>query len=297
MATPHLTKREDEIRRLVVDGLTNDAIASELRISARTVEAHLRMLFRKTGASRRDQLSSSSTARRHPGLARDEQDVVDQLERRLAQRDRQVLSYDAALQRIIDRQFPLFEERVELTVTVGTRPEEDMVVERHWTTPKPYLIYRVIRPITSADLSLDAALDSLMPTCEVIGSDIGVAVQIVADPQSRPLAMIFFQPGLEQPTEWTLRYRAPELWGPLRRDGADRLLWATGRLDGRSFAGIHDLQVNFVFPPAATEIGLTERLGSGTVDRTSENVFSYKDTSCTGARYDWRLRMRWEASS
>ena len=57
-------------------------------------------------------------------------------------------SYDAAMRQLIERQFPLFDESVEITVTVGASAGEDLVVERHRTKPKPYLPYRVSRPIT-----------------------------------------------------------------------------------------------------------------------------------------------------
>ncbi len=52
----HLTAREREIVQGVQQGLTNHEIAGQLGISAKTVKAHLHVLFRKLGIRRRQQL-------------------------------------------------------------------------------------------------------------------------------------------------------------------------------------------------------------------------------------------------
>lgn len=46
-----LTEREIELLHLVADGLTNDEIAGQLMLSARTVERHLSNIYRKLGVS------------------------------------------------------------------------------------------------------------------------------------------------------------------------------------------------------------------------------------------------------
>lgn len=46
-----LTEREVELLHLVADGLTNDEIAAQLTLSARTVERHLSNVYRKLGVS------------------------------------------------------------------------------------------------------------------------------------------------------------------------------------------------------------------------------------------------------
>jgi DNA-binding NarL/FixJ family response regulator len=48
-----LTEREVELLHLVADGLTNDEIAEQLTLSARTVERHLSNVYRKLGVSGR----------------------------------------------------------------------------------------------------------------------------------------------------------------------------------------------------------------------------------------------------
>lgn len=48
-----LTPRELEILELVLNGYTNRAIASEIRISEKTVEFHLDNIYTKTGVRTR----------------------------------------------------------------------------------------------------------------------------------------------------------------------------------------------------------------------------------------------------
>jgi DNA-binding NarL/FixJ family response regulator len=60
-AQPHLTAREREIIQGVQEGLTNQEIAAQLGISAKTVKTHLHFLFQKLGIRRRQQLRRSSS--------------------------------------------------------------------------------------------------------------------------------------------------------------------------------------------------------------------------------------------
>jgi DNA-binding NarL/FixJ family response regulator len=52
-----LTERELQLARLVTDRKTNPEIASELFLSQKTVETHLRNIFRKVGVSSRVELA------------------------------------------------------------------------------------------------------------------------------------------------------------------------------------------------------------------------------------------------
>ena len=52
-----LTERELQLARLVVDRKTNPEIAAELFLSQKTVETHLRNIFRKVGVSSRVELA------------------------------------------------------------------------------------------------------------------------------------------------------------------------------------------------------------------------------------------------
>lgn len=284
MPPTQLTAREREIRDLAAAGLTNEAIASRLDLSRRTVEAHLRMVYRKTGLTRRADLNAP------PERARSGR--VQELEQMLAMRERQVQSYEAAMRCIVDRQFPLYDEKLEITIKIGSSSLEDVVTEKHWTDPNPYLVYRVIRPITPFGVPSEDAVDNLAITCQVDRADVGVAVQAIAGIDNRPRALVLFQPGLDSPAEWTLRYRTPGLWDPLRKDGVDHLSWAAGTLDGRHNDGINGLRVHFEFPADAEDVDVSERRGAGQIERHGPTDIDYVDESGTGGLHDWQLRMR-----
>jgi DNA-binding CsgD family transcriptional regulator len=299
VAPAELSAREAEVAHLAAEDLTNDEIAERLGISTRTVEAHLRMVFRKTGVSRRSELAGRrrQSDRADPPPAVGERGTVRRLERQLARRERQITSYENAMRRLIDRQFPLYGENVDMTIKIGSSGSEDVVTERHWTQPNPYLVYRVVRPITVVDRPGSDDVDvveSLAITCEVDGADVGVAVEAVADRNDSLLAVILFQPGLDHPAEWVLRYRTPGLWDPLRRDGVDSLRWAAGTLDRRYADGIGKLRVRFDFPAGADEVDVSEQRGAGRIERLSETAVVYVDESRTGGLYEWKLRMRSE---
>lgn len=51
--TPNLTEREKQVLALASQGLTNKGIAQFLNISSRTVEFHLKNIFRKLNVSSR----------------------------------------------------------------------------------------------------------------------------------------------------------------------------------------------------------------------------------------------------
>lgn len=283
VAPTQLTAREIEIRDLAAGGKTNEQIAGQLGLSRRTVEAHLRMVYRKTGHSRRGDLNTRSED--------GESSRIHELEERLALRERQLQSYEAAMKRIIDRQFPLYDEKVEITIKIGSNSLEDIVTEKHWTDPNPYLVYRVIRPITPFGPASDDIVESLAITCEIDRADVGIAVQAIADRGNRPYALVLFQPGLEGPAEWTLRYRTPGLWDPLRRDGIDHLCWTAGTIDKRHHAPPRELRLHFEFPPGAEEIAVSDRQGAGQTERLSPTDVRYIDHSRTGGLHEWQLRM------
>jgi DNA-binding NarL/FixJ family response regulator len=57
-AEPTLTRREQEIVRLMVDGRSNDEIGAALSISRKTVEGHLSRLFARVGVASRAELAA-----------------------------------------------------------------------------------------------------------------------------------------------------------------------------------------------------------------------------------------------
>jgi DNA-binding CsgD family transcriptional regulator len=290
MTGTQLTDREQQIRTLVVDGLTNEDIAVRLKISRKTVESHLRMLFRKLGVSRREQVSLADFVPVPDPHAYGATSVT-----RLRELEEQLRSYETAILQITDRQTPLFSERVEITVTIGDTGAEDAVVERRWTTPKPYLIYRVTRPILPPPPTALTS-DDLSVACEVVGQDIGVAVQDILDRKRRHQLLVTFQPGLQAETEWVLRYRVPGMWNPLRETGEDRAVWRPGvsERDVSTTTSITDLTMRFVFPHDTTSMDVTERRGLGITEdehlADGRRVLVWRDLQPGGARYEWLLK-------
>ena len=303
MAQTQLTQREDEVLHLAIDGLSNDEIAARLAISRRTVETHLRMLFRKTGVSRRAQLavlyqgSGASAGLSGPGSPDSADGLappLSQHRRDLADCERQLRCYAAAVRGLVDRQVPLFEDRVEITLMIGEQDGQDIVVERHWTRPRPYLVYRIVGPIVTWPDGPPFEQDDLAPICHVVGQDTQADVHPVQDMNGRPLLMILFQPGLHNDTEWVLRYRSPRLWNPLRSSGQDSLTWATSTFDQRHPATTSDLILKVVFPASWTGEQLTEQGNLGVIHTeclsTGQTQVTWRhDTPHAGA-YHWVLQ-------
>jgi DNA-binding CsgD family transcriptional regulator len=285
--TTPLTRREEQVRSLAVDGLSTDEIAGRLSISKRTVEAHLRNVFQKLGVTRRDQLAAA--ARRPGAPAVIGVEAALDLKADNERLTRQVASYDAAMRQLIERQFPLFEESVEITVTVGRSAGEDMVVERHRTKPKPYLVYRVARPIMLRRSPVPA-FDDLGVTCEVVGQDMGVAVQPVLEPHDRLLVLVFFQPGLKDTTEWVLRYRTPGRWDELRAGGEDTLMWSTSTLDSARTPGIGDVTFYFDLPGEDAKVTQQRQTGDFKEDRLPGGGTRVTWHNFVPGRHEWTLR-------
>lgn len=202
--------------------------------------------------------------------------------------------YRSAIRRIIAGQLDLFEETVEIVVTIGAEDGQDSIVERHRTTPKPALPYRLIRPITSSTSPIRPGFGELGLSIELDGEDMDASVLPLAEDAQGVQMMILFTPGLVRPTEWSISYRAPRLWDVLRQDGFDRLSWAPSDRDGRETAvAITDLTVHFLFPSDAHTVGVREQDGRGGLEpraaSTGERRLTWRDGSPTVQPYQWEL--------
>jgi hypothetical protein len=216
------------------------------------------------------------------------------LTRELAAATRANRLYRSAIRRIIAGQLDLFEETVEIVVTIGQRDGQDSIVERHRTTPKPSLPYRLIRPITASTSAVRPGLAELGLTIELDDEDMDATVLPLAEDAQGVQIMILFTPGLARPTEWTVSYRAPRLWDVLRQDGFDRLGWAPSDREGRETAiAVTDLTVHFLFPPNAHAIGVREQDGRGKLSprssATGERRITWRDEHPTVPPYHWEL--------
>jgi DNA-binding CsgD family transcriptional regulator len=291
MTATQLTDREQQIRTLVADGLTNEDIAVRLKISRKTVESHLRMLFRKLGVSRREQVSLEDLVPVPDPHAFGATSIS-----KLRELEEQLRSYETAIRRITDRQTPLFSERVEITVTIGDTAADDAVVERRWTTPKPYVVYRVAGPILPERSPRPLTAEDLEVSCEVVGRDVGVAVETIRNRKQWHQMLVTFQPGLEEETEWVLRYRAPGLWDPLRERGEDFMHWVPGAMERADTAtSITGLTVRFIFPSDTTAMDVAEWRAVGVTEKEhlpdGRQMLIWREPLPAGASHRWLLKM------
>ncbi|MGH3831217.1 MAG: helix-turn-helix domain-containing protein [Pseudonocardiaceae bacterium] len=303
MARIQLTDREDDVLALVIGGLSNEEIAARLAISRRTVEAHLRALFRKAGVARRTQLAAlyqdsdmalaEPSGSRRPDASDGPAPPLSRQRRDLADCERQLRAYAAAVRGLVDRQFPLFEERVELTVLVGEETGQDIIIERRWTRPMPYLVYRILSPIVIWPDGPSEA-DELGVGCTVGGQDTHVDVHAVRGVDGRLRLMVLFQPGLATETEWVLRYHSPKLWDPLRDTGRDTLTWATATFEQRHNPKIDELTLNVVFPSSWTGERLAEDSNQGVIHTarlpTGQTQLSWRQDAPGAGEYGWELQ-------
>ncbi|WP_045746060.1 hypothetical protein [Actinoplanes rectilineatus] len=201
--------------------------------------------------------------------------------------------YLEAIQRISDREKPLFSETLEVLVTVGDDDESDRIVEKRVTTPDPLVTHRTMRPIVPTDTDRLIRLDDIdfKALRPVDGSITALPLE-----QSRLLRVwLIFDPAVTTPTAWQVEYRPVGLWRPLRERGWDQLVWED-RLPAASGApsAFTRFEVTFSFPESDQPPSVKERQGYGRIaeperDHRGRWEVIWRDEKPAGRRYVWDL--------
>jgi hypothetical protein len=196
----------------------------------------------------------------------------------------------ATLEKMIDRWKDLYEEWIDIHVTVGDDDDGDFVREVRRTRPLPGLVCRSFRPIVSTDTQAVADM-------RVTLADDGTEADAYSflDLGRKPTLVVLFPPGDMEGTgeeiEWTAEYRVPGLWSPLRTDGSDWLYYNMVTSRGRREEATRHLSLTIRFP-AGRNGSVTEVSDQGeTLPRTPDGRFAWRSIGQGGDRYWWRLEM------
>lgn len=200
-----------------------------------------------------------------------------------------------AIERISDREKPLYSETLEVTVCIGRDDETDLIIEKRVTTPDPLVTNRTMRPIVSTYHERIASLDEIGFTVQ---RDSGQITFIPLREQINRLKVwLVFDPPISTRTEWHVEYRPKGLWAPLRERGFDELGW-DDRLQttNGSPSAFTNFRVVLKFPDSDQPPSVKERHGHGQLsdpelqpDRTWE--VAWCDDHPAGRRYDWDIAL------
>ncbi|GAA4593121.1 hypothetical protein BJY16_000859 [Actinoplanes octamycinicus] len=201
--------------------------------------------------------------------------------------------YLDAIQRISDREKPLFQETLEVIVAVGDDDASDRIVEKRTTTPEPLVTHRTMRPIVPTDTDRLNRLDAIdFKAVRPVG---GTITPLPLE-QTRLLRLwLIFDPAMTTPTEWEVEYRPRGLWRPLRERGWDQLVW-DDRLPTASGtpSAFTRFVVTFTFPDSDQPPSVKERQGYGAIsepvrDHLGRWEVVWRDEKPAGRRYVWDL--------
>ncbi|WP_122981225.1 hypothetical protein [Actinoplanes teichomyceticus] len=201
--------------------------------------------------------------------------------------------YLDAIQRISDREKPLFQETLEVIVTVGDDDDSDRIVEKRVTTPEPLVTHRTMRPIIPTDDDRIARLDEI--AFKARRQTTGTITALPLE-QTRLLRVwMIFDPAMTTPTEWQVEYRPLGLWRPLRERGWDQLIWED-RLPTASGtpSAFTRFVVTFAFPQNDQPPSVKERQGYGALSEPVQDPSGrweviWRDEKPAGRRYVWDL--------
>jgi hypothetical protein len=205
--------------------------------------------------------------------------------------------YVDAILRTIDRESPLFEDRLVITVIIGEDDASDRVIERWCTTPRPRMAHRAIRPIVPTHDDRVTRLDELEFKCSIDnGGNRITALPLVE--RSRYLRVwLLFEPPQTTPVAWQATYTPRGLWRPLRDKGIDQLAWEDRLPTARGSSSLAEVEVHFLFPATFEDPGVVERHDLGTTGtpirlQNGQWQITWRDPSPARHRYVWELTRR-----
>lgn len=204
--------------------------------------------------------------------------------------------YLAEIERIIDREVPLFQDTLELTVIVGNDDDTDMIVERWRTIPQPRVTHRSVRPILPMNEERIVRLEDIGFRSRLLNA-IGSITQLPLVERANYLRVwLVFHPALTSATDWRVEYRPKGLWRPLRQRGWDYLRWNDSLpTENDAPSSLTRFTVRFVFPKSPMAPGVSERNKLGQLDSptriagTDQWVIVWRDSQPDGRRYEWDL--------
>ena len=198
-----------------------------------------------------------------------------------------------AIERISDREKPLFSETLVVIVVIGADDDTDLIIEKRVTTPGPLVTNRTMRPIVPTYGERIASLDTVGFT--VHRDDGEITVLPLREQINRLKVWLVFDPAMSTRTEWRVEYRPRGLWRPLRERGFDVLGW-DDRLQTTNGtpSAFTSFTAVFKFPASDQQPSVHERHDHGRLtrpkhqsDRTWEVV--WRDDHPAGRRYDWDI--------
>jgi hypothetical protein len=196
-----------------------------------------------------------------------------------------------AIERISDRERPLFSETLEVTICIGKDDDSDLIIEKRLTMPGPLVTNRTMRPIVLTHREQIASIDVIGFTAH---RDDGEITFIPLREQINKLKIwLVFDPPISTKTVWLVEYRPRGLWQPFRERGFDELGW-DDRLQTTNGtpSAFTSFTAIFQFPAGDQQPSVKERHDHGELtepvhrsDRTWE--ITWRDEHPAGRRYDW----------
>jgi hypothetical protein len=196
-----------------------------------------------------------------------------------------------AIERISDRERPLFSETLEVTICIGEDDDSDLIIEQRLTTPAPLVTNRTMRPIVLTHCEQIATVDAIGFTAHRDGGEITFIP--LREQINKLKVWLVFDPPISVRTVWRVEYRPRGLWQPFRERGFDELGW-DDRLQTTNGtpSAFTCFTAIFRFPAGDQPPSVTERHDHGRLtapvhnsDRTWE--ITWRDDHPAGRRYDW----------